>query len=112
MMGKAINSLEIPVVKGMSGLLVMPEKESKRVAVYNCIRCAKCVSVCPMGLSPYLIAQTSEINKEEMAEIHGVMDCIECASCTHMCPAKIPLLDYCRLAKSEIRKMKNTKEQG
>ena len=102
MMGKAVNSLEIPVVKGMSGLLVMPEKESKRVPIYNCIRCAKCVSVCPMGLSPYLIAQTSEINKEEMAESHGVMDCIECGSCSFTCPSGRPLLDNIRISKNKV----------
>lgn len=102
MMGKAINSLDIPVVKGMSGLVLMPEKESKRPKIYNCIRCAKCVSACPMGLEPYLIAQTSEIGKEDMAEAMRIMDCIECGSCAFTCPSGRPLLDNLRISKTKV----------
>lgn len=102
MMGKALNSLDIPVVKGMSGIVLMPEKESKRIKVYNCIRCAKCVYTCPMGLSPYLIAQTAETGKEEMAESMRVMDCIECGSCAYTCPSGRPLLDNIRITKNKV----------
>jgi len=102
MMGKAVNSLEIPVVKGMSGLVLMPENEAKRMRVENCIRCAKCVSACPMGLAPYLIAQTSEIGQEEMAEGLKVMDCIECGSCAFTCPSGRPLLENIRMAKNKV----------
>lgn len=102
MMGKAINSTEIPVVKGMSGLVLMPEKEAKRMKVSNCIRCAKCVSACPMGLAPYLIAQTSEIGQEEMAESLRVLDCIECGSCSFTCPSGRPLLENIRMAKNKV----------
>lgn len=109
MMGKAVNSLDIPVVKGMSGLLLMPEKEAKRMQVYNCIRCAKCVSACPMGLSPYLIAQTSEIGKEDMAEALRVMDCIECGSCAFTCPSGRPLLDNLRNAKNKVGQIIRTR---
>ncbi len=109
MMGKAVNSLEIPVVKGMSGIVLMPENEAKRVKVYNCIRCAKCVSVCPMGLSPYLIAQTSETGNEEMAESLRVMDCIECGSCAFTCPSGRPLLDNLRIAKNKVGQIIRTR---
>jgi electron transport complex protein RnfC len=102
MMGKAVNSLEIPVVKGMSGLVLMPENEAKRTKAENCIRCAKCVSVCPMGLAPYLIAQTSEIGQEEMAEELKVTDCIECGSCAFTCPSGRPLLENIRMAKNKV----------
>jgi len=102
MMGKAVNSTEIPVVKGMSGLVLMPEKEAKRMKVSNCIRCAKCVSACPMGLAPYLIAQTSEIGQEEMAESLRVLDCIECGSCSFTCPSGRPLLENIRMAKNKV----------
>ncbi|HQI70424.1 MAG TPA: electron transport complex subunit RsxC [Bacteroidales bacterium] len=102
MMGKAVNSTEIPVVKGMSGLVLMPEKEAKRMKVSNCIRCAKCVSACPMGLAPYLIAQTAEIGQEEMAESLRVLDCIECGSCSFTCPSGRPLLENIRMAKNKV----------
>jgi len=102
MMGKAVNSTEIPVVKGMSGLVLMPGNEARRMTVSNCIRCAKCVSACPMGLAPYLIAQTSEIGKEEMAEDLRVLDCIECGSCSFTCPSGRPLLENIRMAKTKV----------
>jgi electron transport complex protein RnfC len=102
MMGKALNSLEVPVVKGTSGILIMPEEESRRKTVLNCIRCSKCVSVCPMGLEPYLLEKLVMFEHYERAEQERVMDCIECGSCHYTCPAGRPLLDYLRLGKSKV----------
>lgn len=99
MMGKAMVTLEAPVVKGTSGILVMKEEESSRVPVQNCIRCGKCVSVCPMGLSPYLLAIYGELEKFEEAGAENVMDCIECGSCHFTCPSGRPLLDYLKVGK-------------
>ena len=101
MMGKALASLEAPVVKGTSGVLVMPQPESKRVAVKSCIRCGRCISVCPMGLEPVLLAQLSENLLFERAEKERIMDCIECGSCHFTCPAGRPLLDFLRLGKNK-----------
>ncbi len=105
MMGKALNSLDVPVTKGVSGILLMPENESSRRAVKNCIRCAKCVSVCPMGLEPYILMVYGEKHIWDKAEKYSVMDCIECGSCSYTCPSDRPLLDYIRLAKSEVGKI-------
>lgn len=102
MMGKAINSLDIPVVKGTSGILIMPNELSKRKKESTCIRCAKCVSVCPQGLEPYLLNKLSLLEKDDKLETNGVMDCIECGSCSYTCPAGLPLLDYIRLGKSRV----------
>jgi Na+-translocating ferredoxin:NAD+ oxidoreductase subunit C len=102
MMGKALNSLDIPVVKGMSGLLLMPAEKSLRVEVKPCLRCGRCISVCPMGLEPLLIAQVSYHSMWDMAEASKVMDCIECGSCHYTCPAGRPLLDYIRLGKNKV----------
>lgn len=102
MMGKAITSLDVPVVKGTSGILIMPSKESKRIQVVNCIRCARCISVCPMGLEPVLLAQLSENQVYEEAEKENILDCIECGSCHFTCPAGRPLLDYLRLGKNKV----------
>lgn len=111
MMGKAINALEIPVVKGTSGILIMPEELSKRKKESTCIRCAKCISVCPQGLEPYLLNKLSLLNKDDKLESNGVMDCIECGSCSYTCPAGLPLLDYIRLGKSRVSQIIRSRKQ-
>lgn len=101
MMGKALTSLDAPVVKGTSGILIMPENESRRAPQVNCIRCGRCITVCPMGLEPVLLAQLSENQLFERTEKERIMDCIECGSCHYTCPAGRPLLDYLRLGKNK-----------
>ncbi|HDO06160.1 MAG TPA: electron transport complex subunit RsxC [Bacteroidetes bacterium] len=105
MMGKALATLDIPVVKGTSGILLMPEEESHRAEESACIRCSKCTQVCPMGLEPFLLSRLAHIGRFEIAEQEKVMDCIECGSCQYTCPANIPLLDYLRLGKNKVGAM-------
>jgi len=105
MMGKAIPSLDIPVIKGSSGILLIPGSESRRKEVKPCIRCSKCVNVCPMGLEPYLLMSLSQANLFERMEAEKVLDCIECGSCSYTCPSSRPLLDYIRLGKAEVGKL-------
>ncbi|HZL08952.1 MAG TPA: electron transport complex subunit RsxC [Prolixibacteraceae bacterium] len=102
MMGKAFANTEIPVTKGTSGVLMMPEQEAKRQEVIPCIRCSRCVSVCPMGLEPFLLMTVSEKQIWDRAETEQIMDCIECGSCSFTCPANRPLLDYIRLGKGKV----------
>ena len=102
MMGKTLLSLDTPIVKGSSGILILREEESKRVEMKNCIRCARCVSVCPMGLEPLLLAQQAESEMWEDAAKDRIMDCIECGSCHYTCPSGRPLLDYIRLGKNKV----------
>ena len=102
MMGKAITSMDIPTAKGSSGILIMNRKEAKRAEAQSCIRCAKCVGVCPMGLEPYLLSVLAEKGDFERMETERIMDCIECGSCQFTCPARLPLLDYCRLGKNKV----------
>lgn len=102
MMGKAATSLEIPVVKGSSGILLMKKEESNREVEGACIRCSKCTYVCPMGLEPFLLSKAAKLGKFDMAEDESIMDCIECGSCQYGCPAGIPLLDYLRLGKLKV----------
>ena len=111
MMGKALNSLDVPVVKGASGILIMPAKLSQRKKEVNCIRCAKCVSVCPQGLEPYLLNRLVQLEKNDKLETDGVMDCIECGSCAYTCPAGLPLLDYIRLGKSRVSQIIRSRKQ-
>ena len=102
MMGKALISLDIPMTKGSSGLLIMNDKEAKRAEADPCIRCAKCVGACPMGLEPYLLAQVSSQHQWEKAETEDIVSCIECGSCSFTCPSHRPLLDMIRLGKTTV----------
>jgi electron transport complex, RnfABCDGE type, C subunit len=111
MMGKALNSVNSPVAKGTSGILLVPEKLSRRSQEAVCIRCSKCVSVCPMGLEPYLLFKLGKRGFYDRMEVEHVLDCMECGSCSFTCPAKLPLLDYIRLGKGAVAKMiKNRKK--
>ena len=112
MMGKALNTTEVAVAKGTSGILIIPDKEARRREIQPCIRCSKCITVCPMGLEPYLLMTVAERELYEKAEKEDVMDCIECGSCSYTCPSDRPLLDYIRLGKSEVgalRRARSTK---
>lgn len=102
MMGKALTTGDVPVVKGTSGILILRESESARKEVNNCIRCAKCVSVCPMGLEPYLIEKCVINGNFELAQKERVLDCMECGSCHYTCPSGRPLLDYLRYGKNKV----------
>jgi electron transport complex protein RnfC len=105
MMGKAVANLDIPIVKGSSGILILNDSDASRKEVQPCIRCSKCVSVCPMGLEPYLLMTQAEKGMYEGLEADKVMDCIECGSCSYTCPSARPLLDYIRLGKGEVGKI-------
>ena len=102
MMGKALLSLDIPMTKGSSGLLIMNEKEARRSMPQPCIRCAKCVNVCAMGLEPYLLSKMCAMEDWEGAEKNGIVSCIECGSCQYTCPSNRPLLDMVRVGKSTV----------
>lgn len=105
MMGKTISNTEVPVVKGTSGIVLLPGKESARVTASPCIRCAKCTAVCPMKLEPYLLTGLSEKSMFDRAENAHITDCMECGSCSYVCPAGRPNLDYIRLGKATVIKM-------
>lgn len=102
MMGRAMNNIDMPTNKRVSGLLFLPEQESRRVEPENCIRCGKCVSACPMGLEPYLLSKQAQLQMWDEMEKHNVMDCIDCGCCLFTCPSHQPLLDYIRMGKATV----------
>ncbi len=109
MMGKAVSNTDAPVVKGMSGIILIPASEAFREVISPCIRCAKCVSVCPLHLEPYLLMTLTEKGMFERAEAEKITDCMECGSCSYTCPAGRPLLDYIRLGKSTVIRLARQK---
>lgn len=106
MMGKAIADLDVPIAKGTSGILLIPKDESMRAEVYNCVHCGKCIEACPMGLEPYRLLILSKKGNHERAKEEHILDCIECGSCAFVCPSNRPILDYIRLGKTQVRKVK------
>ncbi|MEG1936242.1 MAG: electron transport complex subunit RsxC [Rikenellaceae bacterium] len=110
MMGRSVSNLEGVVNKGSSGVLIMSENKCDVSLESPCIRCGKCVGVCPMGLEPYLLNTLSDYHRFEDCKDHSVMDCIECGSCSYTCPAHIRLLDNIRLAKREVAKLLRNKK--
>ena len=102
MMGKALTSTEVPICKGTNSVTVISAEEACRKEPQPCIRCAKCVGVCPMGLEPYLLAKLSDVKNWEPAEHEDIVSCIECGSCQFTCPAHRPLLDNIRQGKSTV----------
>lgn len=102
MMGLAQFTDEVPVIKGTSGILVLNEKEARIPEPNPCIRCGKCVDICPINLQPLFISQLSLKGKYDDTQKYHVLDCIECGSCSFICPSKRPLLQSIRVAKREV----------
>jgi len=102
MMGKALTSTEVPICKGTNSVTILSEDDARRKEPQPCIRCAKCVGVCPMGLEPYLLAKLSAFKNWERAEQEDIVSCIECGSCQFTCPAHRPLLDNIRQGKQTV----------
>ena len=104
MMGNPIYDLDVPVMKSTNCILSMTSKEvAARDPAQTCIRCAKCVEVCPMKLTPLFMRMNANKRRWSEVEALNVMDCIECGSCSYICPARIPLVQTFRAAKAEIR---------
>lgn len=101
MMGKALYSTDVPITKGTNCITILTD-DARRKETQPCIRCAKCVSACPMGLEPYLLSRLSELKRWENAENNYITSCIECGSCQFTCPSHRPLLDYIRYGKQSV----------
>ena len=102
MMGKALTSVDVPICKGTNSVTILSGNDAVRKEPEPCIRCAKCVGACPMGLEPYLLAKLSAFKNWEKCEQEDITSCIECGSCQFTCPAHRPLLDNIRLGKSTV----------
>ena len=99
MMGLAQYNDEMPVTKGTSGILVLSKKQAKAYHHAPCVRCGKCISVCPMGLDPTLLCTSIELDRAEKAIEQGQNDCIECGCCSYTCPSQKHLAQTIKLGK-------------
>ena len=102
MMGRALSNIAMPVMKGCSGITIMIGAAAGRGVESACIKCAKCVEACPMGLEPYLLSKQAKKKAWDAMEANDITSCIECGCCQFTCPANIPLLDYVRLGKQTV----------
>ena len=103
MMGIAQPVATNPVEKATNCILVQTPEEAKPEAINPCIRCSRCVDVCPVNLLPLYIHKFALDEKLEQAEDYRIMDCIECGSCSYICPSKRPLVEAIRFGKRQIR---------
>lgn len=106
MMGMAQHNIDVPVIKGTSGVLALTKKETNSCKPRPCISCGKCVTVCPMGLEPLLYPKLAKASEWENMGRENLMDCIECGSCAYICPSNRPLTEAIKLGKAKLRAMK------
>jgi electron transport complex protein RnfC len=105
MMGFAVPSLDASMTKGSSGLLLFDEKMAKSNAESTCLRCARCVDVCPLNLLPSIMANAAKYEDWDQAEKAGVMDCMKCGTCAYVCPANIKLIQWIDIGKTSVGAM-------
>ena len=106
MMGLAQSSLDVPIVKGTTGVIVLTSPEVNPADSFPCIRCGRCLEACPVFLNPSALADYARKGRyAEMEELH-LMDCMLCGSCSYVCPSKIPLAQLFQASKTQVRKRK------
>lgn len=111
MMGFAISTLDTPLTKGSSGLILLDRKEAHKGEESTCLRCARCVDICPMNLVPSLIANSVRYGDWDMAEKYGVMDCMKCGSCAYVCPSHIKLIQWIDIGKIKVNEKNLAKKK-
>lgn len=104
MMGFALNDLNITVTKGTSGIVVLTHEDLEQIEETACVRCGRCVDVCPLNLVPTRLALSSRYRDWDMARRYHLMACCECGCCAYVCPAAIPLVQLMRMGKAQMPK--------
>ena len=109
MMGKALFTLDVPVTKTTSGILFINNSSIEKARERTCIRCGKCVEVCPQGLAPWLLANVAQLRDFDEIQLLGLANCTECGSCTYVCPSRRELVHWIKYAKALVNKRQKRK---
>lgn len=112
MMGISQYDFSAPVMKATSGILVLTEDEVNENEETSCLKCGKCIEVCPLGLMPTKLARYSQLGKLEEAEHLDITVCMECGTCAYTCPANIPLVQWIRLGKKRVIDMQRRQKSA
>ncbi|HZJ00005.1 MAG TPA: electron transport complex subunit RsxC [Gemmatimonadaceae bacterium] len=106
MMGLPQRDLDVPLLKGTSGVVVLTEDEIRDVVSYPCIHCGRCLDACPMYLNPSFLGDLAKAGRVEEMETNHLADCMLCGSCSYVCPSNIPLAQLFQASKTALRKRK------
>jgi electron transport complex protein RnfC len=105
MMGAPQANLDVPILKGVTGVIVLSRDETKRKETYNCIRCGHCLDACPVFLNPQLLGQMAMAGQYVETEEHHIWDCMLCGCCSYVCPSNIPLSQLFQVTRTAIRRL-------
>ncbi len=105
MMGAPQTDLDVPIIKGTTGVVVLTRAETERHPVYPCIHCGRCLDACPVFLNPQLLGSLAQVGRYEEMEASDLADCMLCGACSYVCPSNIPLSQMFSLGKAALQKM-------
>ena len=109
MMGRSLPRLDVPLIKGMNGLVMLTGRGPLEDGFGACIRCGRCLDACPLGLEPDQVSVRVEVGRTLDCEPHGALDCYECGCCSYVCPSSRPLVQFMQVAKSALRRAAATR---
>ncbi|HVX41137.1 MAG TPA: electron transport complex subunit RsxC [Gemmatimonadaceae bacterium] len=109
MMGNAVASLDTPIVKGTTGVVVLAKSQTRQEATYPCIHCGRCLDACPVFLNPSMLGDYARVQRYEAMEALHLADCMLCGSCSYVCPSNIPLAQMFQASKAALRRINAAK---
>jgi electron transport complex protein RnfC len=109
MMGRTLPRLDVPITKGMNGIVALEGRGTFEDGYGPCIRCGRCLEACPLGLEPDQVSVRVEAGHSLETERFGTLECYECGCCTYVCPSSRPLVQFMQVAKSALRRAEGLK---
>jgi electron transport complex protein RnfC len=105
MMGAPQTDLDVPIIKGTTGVVVLTRAETERHPTYPCIHCGRCLDACPVFLNPQLLGSLAQVGRYEEMEATHLADCMLCGACSYVCPSNIPLSQMFAIGKAALHKI-------